>query len=127
MTNEAHPIFQTILADFTGEPARALTVDEVMQEAYDSAADASYAYWGAHGDHADCGGAWVVVPGRSPIAKWHKAHNSSGFKHHAGGWAIPVCRRLPVQSRAIIEKGADAFVKALNANGFEAYAYSYTD
>lgn len=122
LANTLHPIFQVALAPF-----RPLTVEEIVQEAYDSAADASFAYWGDHGDNMDCGGAWVVVPGRSPIAKFHKANYSAGFKHHAGGWAIPVCRNLPVQSRAIIEKGADAFVKVLNAHGFEAHTYSYAD
>lgn len=127
MTNATHPIFQTILADFAGEPVRSLSVSEVMQEAYDSAADAAIGYLCDNGDNMDCGGAWVVVPGRSSIAKFHKAHNTSGFKHHTGGWAIPLCRGLRVQSRAIYEKGCDAFVKVLSAHGFEAHTYSYAD
>lgn len=116
-----HPIFQAALAPF-----RPLTVFEVVQEAFDSAADASFAYLSAYGDHADCGGAWVVIPGRSLIAKHCKTHGI-GIKHHSGGWAIPVCTRLRAQSRAVYEKGCDAFVKVLDAHGFEGHVYSYAD
>ena len=100
--------------------------EQIAGDALDAAAEAAFSYLAAHGDNADCGGAWVVIDGRSAYAR-HLRAIGVGRKHHKGGWAVSLLRGLHCQSRAIYEKGCDAYVAALRAHGIEAYTYSYAD
>ena len=98
----------------------------IVDEAKDASADAAFAYLTAHGDKADCGGAWVVISGRCGLARLFKS-KSFGKKHHSGGWGFPVVPHMRAQSRIIYEKAADAYVAVLKAHGIEAHTYSYAD
>ena len=98
----------------------------IVKEAKNASADAAFAYLTAYGDKADCGGAWVVIPGRSPLARLFKS-KGFGSKHHAGGWGFPVVKQIRAQSRIVYEKAADAYVGVLKRHGIEAFTYSYAD
>jgi len=101
-------------------------LETIIAEAKDASADAAFAYLTAHGDNADCGGAWVVIPGRCALARKFKA-KGFGSKHQAGGWGFPVVKCIRAQSRIVYEKAADAYVEVLRRHGIEAYTYSYAD
>jgi hypothetical protein len=104
-----------------------MTAEKILHEAREASAEVAFAQLAAHGDNADCGGAWVVVkPARGAFVKHLKAAKI-GFAHHSGGWAIPVCRNIGAQSRFIFEKASDAFVATLEKHGINAFTYSYAD
>lgn len=99
---------------------------EIASEALDASGDAAFAYLNAYGDNADCGGAWVVVDGRSGYAR-HLRKIGVGRKHATGGLAVVILGALPCQSRIIYEKGCDAYVAVLRKHGIEAWVHSYAD
>lgn len=98
----------------------------IVDEAKSASAGAAFAYLHAYGDSADVGGAWVVIPGRSALARLFKS-KGFGSKHHTGGWGFPVVKCIRAQSRAVYEKAADAYVEVLQRHGIDAYTYSYAD
>lgn len=98
----------------------------IIDEAKNASSDAAFAHLVAYGDKADVGGAWVVISGRSALAR-HFKKIKFGSPHHRGGWGFPVVPRMPAQSRVIFEKAADAYVQVLMRHGIEAHTYSYAD
>jgi len=104
-----------------------MTPAEILYAARDRSADVAFTKLAAYGDNGDCGGAWVVIsPARGEFVKHLKAEKI-GFKHHAGGYAVPVCRNIGAQSRYVFEEACDAFVSVLKQHGIPAYTYSYAD
>lgn len=103
-----------------------MTDHEILELASTAYAIAGYALLDKHGDHASCGGAWVVISGRGKFAKSAKASSHYMFPHHTKGHALRF-GSIPAQSEFIAYGAAQAAVDALKLYGIDARVYSYVD
>lgn len=105
--------------------------DNILSAALDTAADAAFAAIDLYGE-ADCGNALVVFTGRKgrkAVIEACKRANIWTSKHHSGGIAIHILAGMHriTQTRAVFEKGCDAFVGTFLAAGIECHTHSYAD
>lgn len=112
------------------------TILEQATRAAEDAMDAYLAAWlqaypdNKFGEPAACGFAWVVIPGRDPLANWCRKQGGAqkyGSKHWQKGWMFWGPGEYPGQSVYVKEVGAKAFASVLRAYGIKAEVGSRLD
>lgn len=103
-----------------------MTNEQILAHAAEAYAAKGASLKAERGDHASCGGAWVVIPGRGKFAKDAKASSHFLFPHHTGGIALRF-GNTGAQSEFINYGAALAACNVLIENGIDARVYSYCD
>ena len=108
----------TVLNDYTVEDLKT-----IKAAALQHANDAAQQYLDTHGEHADCGFAWVNIYGIKGNTKLGKRMKAAGFeKDYTGAYSIWNPSGLGTQCMSTKEAGAYAAAKVFSAAGFTAYA-----